>query len=431
MILGKTALTSRPWIILPVVLCAGFLALAVTPTMRRAIEATRALEALEAVGHQAEADSKAHLNRVSPLPMREVRYFIDGRFRTADLYLDSAAPKASLVLVPGADVLGREHPQFQALAAVLSRFGFAVLVPHMENLQHLRIRVSDITQIADAAQHMARFAPKKSGPSVGILAVSYGVGPAVLAALDKQARPDVRYVLGIGGYYDLEAVLTYLTTGKFRARPGDRWQTAEPRAHGKWVFLASNVEYLENPQDQVTLRLVANRKFADPQADISDLTPMLSPQVEVVLELITNTDPARVPVLIDSLPEGALANFRALDVSERDLSDLHARLILIHGRGDRLIPFTESQALARAANRTPGGASLYIIDNMAHVTLAPSDAVDAWKLFRAVFELLTLRDAAPAPTIPRALAKPFDLQGAASGEEAAPDTAKKSERNDQ
>ena len=39
----------------------------------------------------------------------------------------------------------------------------------------------------------------------------------------------------------------------------------------------------------------------------------------------------------------------ALDLSRADLSRLGARLILLHGRDDAIIPFTQSLALAAAA----------------------------------------------------------------------------------
>ncbi|MFW6027528.1 MAG: hypothetical protein ACOC91_01845, partial [bacterium] len=391
------------------------LAAAAAPVFMRAFETAGALEAISQVSRQAEIDAAAHEDPISTASVRQVSYLIEGRFRTADLYLGSEPPEASLVLVPGADVLGREHPQFRALAGVLADLGFAVLVPHMENLQRLRIRAGDVTHIADAARHIARFAPPEAGPSVGILAVSYGVGPAVLAALEEEARPHIRFLLGIGGYYDLEAVLTFLTTGHFRPHDGGDWQTAAPHAHGKWVFLASNAEFLDHPQDQVTLRLLARRKFADPQADVSDLTDMLTPQGQAVFDLITNTDPARVPELVKALPEAALTHFRALDVSGADLSRLRARLILVHGRDDRFIPHTESRALARAADDSSGGAALYIIGQMAHIRVSASGLGDGWRLFQAVYDLLAERDAAPDPVIPPALAAPVDLTGQSGG----------------
>ena len=38
-----------------------------------------------------------------------------------------------------------------------------------------------------------------------------------------------------------------------------------------------------------------------------------------------------------------------------------------------------------------------MVDSLAHVELDPAGLVDGWKLWRAVYALLALRDAAPRP----------------------------------
>lgn len=391
---------------------AGTLALALVvaavagwPLLRRAAEAARVMDMIAQAGSLEVTDGIPVNDVTRPvMPQRRVTYMIDGRFHTGDLYL-GAAPRASLVLVPGADVLGRDHPQFRAFARALSAAGFAVLVPHMENLRQLKIRTGDVTQIADAVRHMARFSSQGRENSVGLMAVSYGVGPAVLAGLDAKAGPLIGFILGIGGYYDLENVVTFFTTGRFRRGPDENWRQAEPNAHGKWVFLASNAEFLDDPNDRQVLGLIAGRKRRDPVANVDDLAAMLTPEARAVLELATNTDPDRVPDLLRALPAAAREEFGALDLKGADLSRLTARLILVHGRDDRMIPFTESQALAAAAPV----ADLYVIASMAHVELAPSGLVDAWKLYRVIYSLLALRDTVPPPDFPWSLTEPLDL----------------------
>jgi len=84
----------------------------------------------------------------------------------------------------------------------------------------------------------------------------------------------------------------------------------------------------------------------------------------------------------------------ALDLSRRDLSQLDARLLLVHGRDDPIIPSSESEALAAAA---PDETALYVVDSLAHVELDPSGLVDGFRLWRAVYRLLAERDAAPQP----------------------------------
>jgi pimeloyl-ACP methyl ester carboxylesterase len=113
-----------------------------------------------------------------------------------------------------------------------------------------------------------------------------------------------------------------------------------------------------------------------------------------VAALLDNRDPDRVPALIANLPEAVRSDLAALDLSRRDLAQLDARLLLVHGRDDPIIPSTESEALAAAA---PDDTALYVVDSLAHVELGPAGLVDGWKLWRAVYRLLALRDAGPKP----------------------------------
>ena len=51
----------------------------------------------------------------------------------------------------------------------------------------------------------------------------------------------------------------------------------------------------------------------------------------------------------------------------RPLSDLRARLILIHGRKDDMIPYTESIRFHRAL--ADGQSGLFVVDGLLHVEL--------------------------------------------------------------
>ena len=133
------------------------------------------------------------------------------------------------------------------------------------------------------------------------------------------------------------------------------------------------------------------RKLADPAADVGDLVATLGAEGRPVQALLDNTEPEAVPALIDALPEAVRADIYALDLHRRDLSGLAAPLLLVHGRDDRIIPYSESVALAAAAPR----ADLYLVDGLAHVTLDLADLDDVLTLWRAIHRLLELRDAGP------------------------------------
>ncbi len=90
------------------------------------------------------------------------------------------------------------------------------------------------------------------------------------------------------------------------------------------------------------------------------------------------------------------SQLRALDLSRRDFSDLEARLIVVHGRDDSLIPHTESRALAAALNGD--SADLFIVDSVGHVELQFTGLADIYRLWRAVRILLEERDRMPRPS---------------------------------
>jgi pimeloyl-ACP methyl ester carboxylesterase len=306
-----------------------------------------------------------------------------------DLYWPDDAV-AALVLVPGLVPEGKDDPRLVELARTLVRARFAVLVPDIAGLRAQQVSPEDARAIAEAIVWLAGC----GAPSVGVMAISYAAGPAILAALRPDAAPQVRFLVAIGGYYDLEALVTFFTTGWFRTGPDQPWQQGSPNAYGKWVFVAANAQRLDDRGDRAALAAMAERKLADLNVDVADLEAALGPQGRAVTALLDNRDPDRVPALIEGLPAAVHSDLAALDLSHRNLSQLEARLLLVHGRDDPIIPSSESEALAAAA---PDQTDLYVVDSLTHVEINPSGLVDGFRLWRAVYRLLALRDAAPAP----------------------------------
>ncbi|MBD3661104.1 MAG: alpha/beta hydrolase, partial [Arenibacter algicola] len=114
------------------------------------------------------------------------------------------------------------------------------------------------------------------------------------------------------------------------------------------------------------------------------------PGGRAVYELVLNTDPDRVPALIEALPADLRADIAALDPSRRDLAHLPQRFFLVHGRDDPIIPETESIRLAAAlpAERT----RLFLVDSLDHVNPRPIGVGDKLTLLDAIYGVLKIRD---------------------------------------
>ncbi len=347
-------------------------------------EATRLLRDIEA---GAEPSS---LKERTPDPTRqEMEIEYDGRSMLADLYHPNQEIGARLVLVPGFTPEGKNDPRLVQFANSLARTRFLVLVPDIEGIRELTVQRGDAVHIADAAHYLAELEVEQARDNldVGVAGLSYAVGLSVLATKEPHGEEAVDFLLGVGAYYDTENVLTFATTGEYQLPDTGEWQHLEPEHDAKWLFLRGNLDILEDPQDREILSEVVDRRMRDPDASLDDLAPQLGEEGRSLLDLMINEDRERVPELLAEVPESAREDLEALSLSARDLSHLHGDMILIHGREDTMIPYTESIRLAEAA----GDAELHLISGFSHIDPGGIGLWGQWQLLGGMMDVLDRR----------------------------------------
>ncbi|MDO9386462.1 MAG: hypothetical protein Q7T65_07115 [Thiobacillus sp.] len=379
----------------------------------------RHYEAVRVLQDFAAGTADSRLKRTTPAPLRQTfAYTVAGRAHHADLYLPAAlegcvawslapseegaarCPRAALVAAPGAVPQGKDDPRMVAFATTLARAGFAVMVPDLAGYRQLRIRPSDAREIADAFAWISRQPELAPDGRAGMFAFSYSVGPAVLAALEDDIRGQVRFVVGLGGYHDLPRAMLFFTTGWFEH--AGAWQHITPDDTGRMVLAYSSLDYLAPAPDRAVFDRMVAQRTRDPEADLALLAAGLSPGARAVYALAVNDDPARFAELFARLPPAMREDIARLDLARHDLAPLQARLILVHGRNDNLIPYTESLALAVAV--PAGQARVFLIRRvLGHVDMGVSDLFtwrfwredlpDLWRLWRVIDLLLAERTA--------------------------------------
>ena len=386
----RPILCRAAWLVACVLTCAG-------------CASGRYREAYLVLDHLATAGSESRLEESTAAPSRtSVSYIIAGRSNRGDLYLPGeGVPEAGVVLVPGAVPEGKDHERLVELALTLARVRFAVLTPELSGYRELRIRPAQVREVADAFRYLADNESLSPDGRAGIGAFSFAVGPAVLAALEEDIRDRVRFVFGVGGYHDLRLAIRYFTTGYFEENGTQKY--VEPSDYGRLVFARTVQDHLHDPTDRAILEAMVEARMKDSTADLSSLASRLGPEGQSVYRLLANTDPDETLQLISVLPRETVATIDALTLADKELRRLTARLILVHGKTDPLIPFSESMALSRAA--APSQARVFIINHvLGHVDLRFSQLLtarfwtqelpDAWRVLRAV--ALLLREREPA-----------------------------------
>jgi len=348
----------------------------------------RGWEAALVLADIAAGSAESRLKETTLAPRREaVAFAVEERHYRGDLYRPEKETAAALLLLPGAAETGKDDPRLVAFATTLARARFSVLVPDIASLRQLKVNPGNVREFADALVWLASQPDLAPGGRAGMVAFSYAAGPAILAALKPPAQNRTAFILAVGPYFDLRRALTFFTTGCFQV--GEKWHYLEPNEYGKWVFVLSNLDRLADPGDRERLRLMAERKKSDLTAPLDDLVQGLTPEGKRLYAFIVNRDVERAPQLIEGLPSGVRADIAALTLAGKALGRLQARLFLVHGTDDNIIPFSESLALASAAPQ--GKAHLFLVDGLAHVDLEPG----LWsrlRLWRAIYLLLTERD---------------------------------------
>jgi pimeloyl-ACP methyl ester carboxylesterase len=326
-------------------------------------------EAAIALEDIAAADGPSRLKTQTPPPSRRSHdYVIDDRGYTGDVYLSPHGARAGIVLVPGVFPAGKDDARLVALATTLARLQFAVLVPDLKGLRRYQLRAHDVREVADAFRYLLSRPELVPEGRAGIAGFSYGGGLAVMAALEPDVREQVRFIASLGGYYELRGIVTYFTTGHYRETADADWQYRIPHPYLKWVFTLSNAGLLERAEDREMLRRLAY-EAADDDNGIDIATVEFAADARALYALLANEEPDRVPVLIEQLSARMRYELEGINPAAYDLSAMRAQVILMHGRGDTFIPYTESIALVRAL--PPGQARLFIIEGYAHTSVRP------------------------------------------------------------
>jgi pimeloyl-ACP methyl ester carboxylesterase len=201
-----------------------------------------------------------------------------------------------------------------------------------------------------------------SDAPLGLIGFSFGAPQVAIAAARGDLTDDVGGIVLFGGYCSLERTMTCLLTGEHE------WDGHEhqirPDPFGGWVVASNHLTDIPGYEDasDVTGALhqlaaaASGRRIPawDPQHDplIEELRESLPQARRPLFDLFAvpsgsvSPDPEERRRMAVLLAEACRRTERLLDPAD-DLTRVVLPTRLIHGRGDRLIPFTEGLRLDR------------------------------------------------------------------------------------
>jgi pimeloyl-ACP methyl ester carboxylesterase len=274
----------------------------------------------------------------------------------------AAPPLPGWVTLHGITRPGRKHPTLIRFVRALANSGAAVLVPEILPWRELELAPLEASQILKASILELAGRRETDPHRLGAMGFSFGSPVVLMAGADPELIPHLKVVTGFGGYADMERTTRFLFRGTHDWE-GDHYDM-EPDPYGRWVVAGnflSRVPGYEASGDvaRALIRLAAEAgdtkvpswefHFESRQAQLeADIDPgrwQLFRDLALAHGVRTPEGLARE--LAPALAKAALATSPLLD-PPRHMKDVRVPVRLIHGRGDRLIPFTETLRLAES-----------------------------------------------------------------------------------
>lgn len=218
----------------------------------------------------------------------------------ARLYWPRGAPRAGLVLAHGIHEEGIDEKRLVGFARALASSGQAVLTPELSDLAHYRVTHAGAETIAEAARALAHELGREQ---VGVFGISFGGGLAIRAACEPGLRGAISHVIGLGAHNDVKHVARFFldaAVGLPVVGPDGEQVSIDPHPYGAKVLFQAlfGVSHKGKLTMEEHDRLLGALRSKD--AEMAAASPRGC------------REPPRVP------------------------------LYLVHGLGDRIVPYTET-----------------------------------------------------------------------------------------
>lgn len=256
-----------------------------------------------------------------------------------DLYRPSSdGPHPGIVVCLGVVPFGVDHPQVPVLGKALARAGFAALLYWSPAMRDFRLDPEDIENIPLAYNWLIE-QPYIDPARSGLLGTCVGGSFALMAAASPLIRDRVGF---IGAYAPFSSMWTFARDiASATVLSGDERELWQVDQLTQKVFVHSVTALLE-PGEAEKLRSA----FANGSGHLADCN--LSENGQAVYSLLTALDADEAEAALHRLPANMQERLAALSPMSY-LKDIHAPLIvMLHDRGDQVIPVGESRRLQSA-----------------------------------------------------------------------------------
>jgi len=249
-----------------------------------------------------------------------------------------------MVVCHGVHHLGIDEPRMVKFARAIASAGVVVLTPELKEIADYHIDPKSIQTIGLAAMKLKERV-HRSG--VGVLGLSFAGGLSLLAASDPAYAPSIDFVVTVGAHDDLERVAEFFVSDRI-PEPDGSSLSVHAHDYGAvvlvYMFVDSFFEGRDVPAARAALKSWLWEKFDDAKELAQKLSEAGRAKIQLVFD---HREDALKPEI-----ERVIASHRdqMRRVSPHDaLAGLRAKVFLLHGEGDTVIPPSETRWLVHDA----------------------------------------------------------------------------------
>jgi pimeloyl-ACP methyl ester carboxylesterase len=323
---------------------------------------------------------------VHPVEVHDTSFDFRGQPIPARVYLPRGIGFApGIVVVHGMHELGIDEPRLVSFARSLAASGFFVMTPLVPALAGYRVNAESADVIGTAVQSFAR---DLNVPRVGVLAISFSGGLALLAASDQQYASSFAWVASVGGYYDLAHVLRFFATGE-AVRPDGSVEHLAPHEYGPLIVIDDEPRDFFSAHDAPLADKALKLLLAGHGKDSEALTQRMTPAGQAVMqELYHKQRSSLAPAILAEIDKRRDKLAAASPAGH--LRFIQAPVLLLHGSDDTVIPPTELLWLQRDIPQTQLVAAL-ISPAISHVEIGGKPTLhERWALVHWMAEMIRL-----------------------------------------
>lgn len=315
---------------------------------------------------------------------------IDSSCVSVDVYEPHIKPKGCIAVFHGMSPFGKDDSRIVTLCQSLCHVGFRVVSPDVQSIKTLKIDPRQIDLVADILSALVDQSHLCSSGRLSVLAPSFSGAMCLAAAADERVKDRIISVCAIGAFTEVDSVMNYLLTDT-DADPYGRYivlkkiipMVMEAKVNENCLALQQALDAaIQDNINETTLLDIENKPEPGSNITLGQCIDQLS-QSEASLVHRVLSDSQYRELLFSKAKTPLSEELEALDIVSR-LDDLSAKVFLLHGAADNVIPCGQSELLYRKLREMKKDVDLVVTPFISHgdTCFSLRQVFDVWRIVK-------------------------------------------------